>query len=81
MDISFLCFQWEQEPGWQDIVYYRGTNINKRVRSVPNTIFTKSQEQTPFHQSRQEAKSKITAAGLWEIVEENKRYMKCRPMK
>lgn len=33
------------------------------------------------HQSRQEAKLKITAAGLWEIVEEKERYMKCRPMK
>jgi len=33
------------------------------------------------HQSRQEARAKIMASGLWEIVEEKKRYMKCRPIK
>ena len=33
------------------------------------------------HQSRQEAKVKIIDSGLWEILEETKRYMKCRPIK
>jgi ubiquinone/menaquinone biosynthesis C-methylase UbiE len=33
------------------------------------------------HQNRQEARAKIMAFGLWEIVEEKKRYMKCRPIK
>ena len=33
------------------------------------------------HQSRQEAKTKINSSGLWDIVEEPKRYMKCRPIK
>jgi ubiquinone/menaquinone biosynthesis C-methylase UbiE len=33
------------------------------------------------HQSRQEARSKIIASCLWEIVEEKKRYMKCRSIK
>jgi ubiquinone/menaquinone biosynthesis C-methylase UbiE len=32
------------------------------------------------HQSRQEARSKIRASGMWEIVEDKKRYMKCRPV-
>jgi ubiquinone/menaquinone biosynthesis C-methylase UbiE len=30
------------------------------------------------HQPRQEAKEKIVASGAWEIVEEKKRYLKCR---
>jgi ubiquinone/menaquinone biosynthesis C-methylase UbiE len=33
------------------------------------------------HQSRDEAKSKIIDSGLWELVEEKKRYMKWRPIK
>ncbi len=33
------------------------------------------------HQSRQNARAKITASGFWDIVEEPKRYMKCRPIK
>jgi ubiquinone/menaquinone biosynthesis C-methylase UbiE len=33
------------------------------------------------HQSREEAKSKLRSSGLWEIVEETKRYLKCRPIK
>ena len=33
------------------------------------------------HQSRQEARAKIMASGLWEIVEEKKRYLKCRSIK
>lgn len=33
------------------------------------------------HQSRKEARSKINSSRAWEIVEENKRYMKCVPIK
>lgn len=33
------------------------------------------------HQSRQEAKRKIISSGVWDILEEPKRYMKCRPIK
>ncbi len=33
------------------------------------------------HQSRDEARSKIIASGVWEMVEEKKRYMKWRPLK
>ena len=33
------------------------------------------------HQSRKEARAKIMTSGLWGIVEEKKRYMKCRPIK
>jgi ubiquinone/menaquinone biosynthesis C-methylase UbiE len=33
------------------------------------------------HQSRREARSKIEASGLWQIVKETKRYMTCRPLK
>jgi hypothetical protein len=33
------------------------------------------------HQSRDEAKFKLRSSGLWEIVEETKRYLKCRPIK
>jgi ubiquinone/menaquinone biosynthesis C-methylase UbiE len=33
------------------------------------------------HQSREEAKFKLRSSGLWEIVEETKRYLKCRPLK
>jgi ubiquinone/menaquinone biosynthesis C-methylase UbiE len=32
------------------------------------------------HQSREEARKKILASGVWEIVEENRRCMKCRPV-
>ena len=32
------------------------------------------------HQPRKEARDKIHASGKWDIVEENKRYMKCRPV-
>jgi ubiquinone/menaquinone biosynthesis C-methylase UbiE len=32
------------------------------------------------HQSREEARDKIHASGKWDILEENKRYMKCRPI-
>jgi ubiquinone/menaquinone biosynthesis C-methylase UbiE len=32
------------------------------------------------HQNRGEARSKIVASGLWEMVEEKRRYMKCRPI-
>ncbi len=32
------------------------------------------------HQSRQEAKGKIVSSGLWAILEEPKRYMKCKPL-
>ncbi len=32
------------------------------------------------HQSRKEARSKITASGVWEITEENDRFMTCRPV-
>jgi ubiquinone/menaquinone biosynthesis C-methylase UbiE len=31
------------------------------------------------HQSRDEARQKILASGKWDIVDENKRHMKCRP--
>ena len=31
------------------------------------------------HQSRAEARSKIASSRSWEILEETKRYMKCRP--
>jgi ubiquinone/menaquinone biosynthesis C-methylase UbiE len=31
------------------------------------------------HQSREKARSKITASGVWKIVEERKRYLKCSP--
>lgn len=33
------------------------------------------------HQSRKEASSKIRSSGVWEIVEETKRYLKCTPVK
>jgi SAM-dependent methyltransferase len=33
------------------------------------------------HQSRQEAKAKIMGSGLWEIVQERKRFLTCRPLK
>lgn len=33
------------------------------------------------HQSRQEARAKIDSSRVWQIVEEKKRYMKCRPIK
>ena len=33
----------------------------------------------PGHQSRSVAKDKILASGCWEIVEESKDHMKCRP--
>ena len=33
------------------------------------------------HQSRDEARSKIVDSGMWEMVEEKKRYMKWRPLK
>ena len=33
------------------------------------------------HQSRDEARSKIADSGMWEMVEEKKRYMKWRPLK
>ncbi len=32
------------------------------------------------HQSRQDAKSKILDSGAWSIVDENKKYMKCKPI-
>jgi len=31
------------------------------------------------HQSRNKAKTKINASGLWDIIYENPRYLKCRP--
>jgi ubiquinone/menaquinone biosynthesis C-methylase UbiE len=31
------------------------------------------------HQSREEARKKIHASGKWDILEEKKRYLKCRP--
>ena len=31
------------------------------------------------HQSREEAKKKIAASGAWDIVEESKDHLKCRP--
>jgi ubiquinone/menaquinone biosynthesis C-methylase UbiE len=33
------------------------------------------------HQSRQKARTKIRSSGQWDIIEEPKRYMKCRPIK
>ena len=33
------------------------------------------------HQARAKARTKINAAKSWEIVQENPRYMKCRPIK
>ncbi len=33
------------------------------------------------HQTREEAKKKIHASLVWEIVEENKKYMTCNPIK
>jgi ubiquinone/menaquinone biosynthesis C-methylase UbiE len=33
----------------------------------------------PGHQSRSVAREKILASGCWEIVEEGKDHMKCRP--
>jgi ubiquinone/menaquinone biosynthesis C-methylase UbiE len=33
------------------------------------------------HQPRKEARQKIEHCGAWEIVEDNKRYMKCRPVR
>jgi ubiquinone/menaquinone biosynthesis C-methylase UbiE len=33
------------------------------------------------HQKRSEARTKINSSGVWEIIEENPRYMKCRPIK
>jgi ubiquinone/menaquinone biosynthesis C-methylase UbiE len=33
------------------------------------------------HQSREEARRKIRTSGMWEIVEEKKPYMKCRPIR
>jgi ubiquinone/menaquinone biosynthesis C-methylase UbiE len=33
------------------------------------------------HQPRQEARMKLLGSGLWEMVEEKKRYMKLRPIK
>jgi hypothetical protein len=32
------------------------------------------------HQSRDEARAKIIASKKWELLEENKRFMKCRPI-
>ncbi|MDD5233076.1 MAG: class I SAM-dependent methyltransferase [Syntrophales bacterium] len=32
------------------------------------------------HQSREKARSKIISSGMWRIVEENKRYLKCTPL-
>ena len=32
------------------------------------------------HQSRKEARDKIHTSGKWDIVEESKHYMKCRPI-
>jgi len=32
------------------------------------------------HQRRDAARTKILASGAWEIVQENSRYMKCRPV-
>lgn len=32
------------------------------------------------HQSRHDARGKIIASKKWEIIEENKRFMKCRPV-
>lgn len=33
------------------------------------------------HQSRDEARLKLRSSGMWEIVEEKKRYLKCSPTK
>ena len=33
----------------------------------------------PGHQPRSVAKEKISASGCWDIVEESKDHMKCRP--
>jgi len=33
------------------------------------------------HQSRKEAKLKIESSHMWCIIEENKRFMKCSPIK
>lgn len=33
------------------------------------------------HQRRSEARTKINSSGVWEIIEENPHYMKCRPLK
>jgi ubiquinone/menaquinone biosynthesis C-methylase UbiE len=33
------------------------------------------------HQSREEARLKLSSSGLWEIVEEKGRYLKCSPSK
>ena len=33
------------------------------------------------HQSRDEARLKLRSSGMWEIVEEKKRYLKCSPVK
>ncbi len=33
------------------------------------------------HQSRKEALAKVRSSGVWEISEENARYMKCSPIK
>jgi ubiquinone/menaquinone biosynthesis C-methylase UbiE len=33
------------------------------------------------HQSREEARFKVRSSGSWEIVEERKRFLKCRPTK
>ena len=33
------------------------------------------------HQGREEARAKVRSSGVWEIREENKRYMKCNPVK
>jgi len=33
------------------------------------------------HQKRAEARTKINASEAWKIIEENPRYMKCRPIK
>jgi len=32
------------------------------------------------HQSREEARAKVRSSGVWEIREENKRYLKCTPV-
>ncbi len=32
------------------------------------------------HQSREKAKTKIEGSGAWQIAEENKRFLKCRPI-
>lgn len=33
------------------------------------------------HQKREKARNKINASGTWRIIEENPRYLKCKPIK